>query len=145
MAFKLRTALVAVTLAGCAAAPRFPLQPPLTRDPDQTPFAKAPEEYYSPFAWDGANYMVFHPIARFFAVDPAGPAVNVNAFDEVPDSSWFEQRLGSRPMTPGEVSLGSCGDKVLDPNAPDGSWTIDKGKDNGANPGFRWSSCRRAR
>ncbi|MES1188730.1 MAG: hypothetical protein ABUL60_33250 [Myxococcales bacterium] len=137
MAFKLRTALVAVTLAGCAAAPRFPLQPPLTRDPDQTPFAKAPEEYYSPFAWDGANYMVFHPIARFFAVDPAGAAINVNALDEVPDSSWFENRLGVRSLTPEEVEKGPCSDKVLDPEGPDGSWTIDKGKDNGANPGFR--------
>ena len=137
MAFKLRTALVAVTLAGCAAAPRFPLQPPLTRDPDQTPFAKAPEEYYSPFAWDGANYMVFHPIARFFAVDPAGVATNVNALDEVPDSSWFENRLGVRSLTPAEVEKGPCSDKVLDPEGPDGSWTIDKGKDNGANPGFR--------
>jgi len=137
VAFKLRTALVAVTLAGCAAAPRFPLQPPLTRDPDQTPFAKAPEEYYSPFAWDGANYMVFHPIARFFAVDPAGAATNVNALDEVPDSSWFENRLGVRSLTPAEVEKGPCSDKVLDPEGPDGSWTIDKGKDNGANPGFR--------
>jgi hypothetical protein len=137
VAFKLRTALVAVALAGCAAAPRFPLRPPLTRDPDQTPFAKAPEEYYSPFAWDGANYMVFHPIARFFAVDPAGAARNVNALDEVPDSSWFENRLGVRALTADEVEKGPCSDKVLDPEGPDGSWTIDKGKDNGANPGFR--------
>jgi hypothetical protein len=136
--FKLRlSVLAALALAGCASAAHFPLQAPLTHDDDQKPFAKAPEEYYSPFAWDGANYMVFHPIARFFAVDPAGPAVNVNAFDEVPDSSWFEQRMGSRSVTAGEVSRGSCSDKVLDPSGPDGSWTIDKGKDNGANPGFR--------
>ena len=81
--------------------------------------------------------MVFHPIARFFAVDPAGAATNVNAWDEVPNSSWFENRLGARPMTPEDVFRGTCGDQVLDPNGPDGSWTIDKGKDNGANPGFR--------
>jgi hypothetical protein len=123
--------------AACATPPRFPLAEPLTTDPDQKPFSQAPEEYYSPFAWDGANYMVFHPIARFFAVDPAGAAKNVNAYDEVPNSSWFENRLGTRSMTPEEVALGTCDDKVLDPNGPDGSWTIDKGKDNGANPGFR--------
>jgi hypothetical protein len=128
---------VALAIAGCASAPHFPLKAPLTRDADQAPFAQAPEEYYSPFAWDGANYMVFHPIARFFAVDPAGAATNVNAIDEVPDSSWFENRLGARAMTPAEVERGPCGDKFLDPNGPDGSWTIDKGKDNGANPGFR--------
>jgi hypothetical protein len=134
---KLRFGLVALTLAGCASAPRFPLEAPLTRDPDQKPFATIPEEYYSPFAWDGANYMVFHPIARLFAVDPADAATNVNALDEVPDSSWFVNRLGQRRMTAEEVTRGSCDERMLDPNAPDGTWTIDKGKDNGANPGFR--------
>jgi hypothetical protein len=129
-------ALMALTV-GCASATRFPLRAPLLKDDDQRPVAKAPEEYFSPFAWDGANYMVFHPIARFFAVDPAGAAVNVNAYDEVPDSSWFENRLGIKALTADEVARGPCGDKVLDPNGPDGSWTIDKGKDNGANPGFR--------
>jgi hypothetical protein len=130
--------LLALALIGCSAEPaRFPLRAPLGFDDDQKPFARVPEEYYSPFAWDGANYMVFHPIARFFAVDPAGAARDVNAFDEVPDSSWFENRLGKRPMTADEVARGPCSDKALDPNAPDGSWTIDKGKDNGANPGFR--------
>ena len=115
-----------LAVLGCASAPHFPLRAPLIKDDDQRPFAQAPEEYYSPFAWDGANYMVFHPVARFFAVDPAGAATNVNAWDEVPDSSWFENRLGLESMTPSEVTRGSCGDKVLDPNGPDGSWTIDK-------------------
>jgi hypothetical protein len=55
----------------------------------------------------------------------------------VPDSSWFENRLGVRSLTAEEVEKGPCSDQVLDPEGPDGSWTIDKGKDNGANPGFR--------
>lgn len=105
------------------------------------PFAKAPEEYVSPFAWDGANQIVFRPISRFFAVDPAGAAVNVNAFDEVPDSSWFENRLGRRrpsgPMTATDVARGPCGSEVLDVSARDGAWVIDRGKANGANAGFR--------
>jgi len=126
-----------LALAGCASSSHFPLRPPLLEDDDKKPFAKAPEEYFSPFAWDGANYMVFHPVARFFAVDPAGAAVNVNAYDEVADSSWFENRLGKRGMTISEVTRGPCSEQALDPNAADGSWTIDKGKDNGANPGFR--------
>lgn len=96
-----------------------------------------PAPYESPFAWDAANQTVFRPISRFFAVDPAGPAVNVNSLDEVPNSSWFVNRIGVARMTPGEVVRGSCDDKVLDPEAPDGSWIIDHGKDNGANPGFR--------
>lgn len=132
-----RLLALALGLSACAGPSRFPLRDPMLRDDDERPIARAPEEYYSPFAWDGANNMVFRPIARFFAVAPAGAAANVNAFDEVPDSSWFQNRLGTRTMSAAEVERGSCDDKVLDPDMPDGSWIIDKGKTNGANPGFR--------
>lgn len=124
---------------GCAGAQRFSLRPPMQRDDDERPFLPPPREYFSPFAWDGANQMVFRPVSRFFAVDPAGEAINVNSLDEVPNSSWFENRLGTIEMTPETVERGSCSEKRLDPNAPDGTWVIDKGKANGANPGFRIS------
>ena len=135
---KLFASLCVIALSACAGTARFPLQEPLRHDNDERAFAVAPEEYYSPFAWDGGNQMVFRPISRFFAVDPAGPAVNVNALDEVPDSSWFENRLGRRKMTPEEVARGYCPEgKELSADLPDGAWLIDHGKDNGANPGFR--------
>ena len=137
MAFETSRLLCALMLCGCASPARFPLREPLLRDPDQVPVVQVPEESYSPFAWDGANQIIFRPISRFFAVDPAGPAVNVNALDEVPDSSWFENRLGKSPLSPADVARGSCAEHELDPGAADGSWLIDKGKDNGANPGFR--------
>ena len=35
-----------------------------------------------------------------------GPALNVNTLDEVPDSSWFTNRLGRRDMTIDEVLRG---------------------------------------
>lgn len=127
--------LLAVT--ACGAAPEFPLRTPMAHDVDDRPFSPAPREYVSPFAWDGANQMVFRPVSRFFAVDPAGRAINVNAMDEVPDSSWFQNRIGRAPMTEAQVARGACDDKVLDPAMPDGTWIIDQGKPNGANPGFR--------
>jgi len=129
--------LVGCLAVSCASTPRFPLRAPLSKDDDERPFAKAPPEYISPFAWDGANQLFFRPVSRFFAVDPAGPATNVNALDEVPDSSWFQNRIGAHEMTPDEIVTGPCGSRVLDPNGADGSWIVDKGKDNGANPGFR--------
>jgi len=137
VAFEASRLLLGLMLCGCAGPARFPLREPLLRDPDQGPVAKVPEESYSPFAWDGANQTVFRPLARFFAVDPAGPALNVNALDEVPDSSWFENRLGKTPLLPADVARGACAEHELDSGAPDGSWLIDKGKDNGFNPGFR--------
>jgi hypothetical protein len=137
MAFETSRLICALLLCSCASPARFPLREPLLRDPDQTQVVQVPEESYSPFAWDGANQIVFRPISRFFAVDPAGPALNVNALDEVPDSSWFQNRLGKTALSPAEVTRGSCPERELDPGAPEGSWLIDKGKDNGANPGFR--------
>ncbi len=116
---------------------RFPARDAMWHDTDDKPFAPAPKEYVSPFAWDGANQLVFRPMSRFFAVDPAGRAVNVNAFDEVPDSSWFQNRIGRTPMTSEEIARGACDDKVLDVDAKDGTWIIDQGKPNGFNPGFR--------
>ncbi len=137
MASRIGTWLSLAFAVGCASPAHFALKEPLARDPDQTPVQKEPQEYYSPFAWDAANQSVFRPVARFFAVDPAGPATNVNALDEVPDSSWFTNRIGKTRLTPEDVIKGACAEHELDSGAPDGSWVIDKGKDNGANPGFR--------
>jgi hypothetical protein len=143
--------------AGCggSALRRFPLRDPMWRDQDLDPVGMrcrkdpkppkddpshkvcAPAEYESSFAWDGADNIIFRPISRFFAVDPPGEAANANSMDEVADSSWFTNRIGMHPMTPEEISTAVCGQKVLDPDAKDVTWTIDQGKPNGANPGFR--------
>ncbi len=129
--------LTLIYAVACGGSERFPLREPMIRDDDERPFAPEPEEYVSPFVWDGADQIVFRPIARMFAVDPAGRAANVNAFDEVPSSSWFENRLGTLPTTAEDVAMGSCGTEVLSVDAPPGTWLIDQGKPNGANPGFR--------
>ena len=59
-------------------------------------------------------------------------AVNVNTVDEVPDSSWFTNRLGHRPMTPQEIAKGP--DTTDGPAA--GGWTITSSKSDGVTPGF---------
>ena len=137
----MRSSVLALLLvAGCSAPPvRFPLREPLWIDPDTAPWRPAggvPEEYVSPFVWDGVDAMAFRPVARLLAVDPAGESINVNALDEVPDSSWFTNRLSRHALGPEEVARGAC-DDTLDVEAADGAWVIDEGKANGANPGFR--------
>jgi hypothetical protein len=143
-------ALFALALIGCVspAIRRFPVREPMLRDDDTHPWRSdcgpdvhdpkkttcLPPEYVSPFIWDGANAMIFRPVTQFLAVDPAGESVNVNALDEVPDSSWFQNRLSRRVLTPDEVATGPCDGVTL---SPDETWTIDAGKANGANPGFR--------
>ena len=130
----LSSALLFAFLFGCASnLRRFPLREPLWQDPDQATFGPRPEEYFSPFGWDAADQTIFRPITRFFAVDPAGEAVNVNALDEVPDSSWFHNRIGRYPMTAAQVEQGACDAPVLQAKGP---WVIKGAKPNGANPGF---------
>jgi len=106
---------------------------------DAKHIACAPEVYVSPLVWDGVNNSVFRPLSRVFAVDPAGEAVNVNSFDEVPDSAWFTNRLGAHPVSIEELMRGACEPKLIldDEHAQDGTWVIDQGKPNGASPGFR--------
>lgn len=118
---------------GAGAESRFPLADPLWVDADKRPFSGEPEEYYSPFAWDGADQTLFRPLSRFFAVERAGEAVNVNAVDEVPDSSWFQNRIGLFDMSPEQLARGPCVDEPLDTESP---WIVTDAKPNGANPGF---------
>jgi len=110
---------------------------PTKKDPKH--IVCAPEVYVSPLAWDGINNSVFRPLARVFAIDPAGEAVNVNSFDEVPDSAWFTNRIGVNPLTIEELMRGACDPKLIldDENAQNATWIIDQGKPNGASPGFR--------
>ena len=60
------------------------------------------------------------------------PAQNVNTLGEVPDSSWFHNRLGSRPMSPAELARGP-GRQAPDVSRP---WQIVSGKAEGITPGF---------
>ena len=126
---------LALLLTSCGAGLRpFPIAEPMWEDPDQQPFDGPPEEYVSPFAWDAADQTIFRPLAQFWAVDPGGEAINVNSMDEVPDSSWFTNRIGMNDVTLDALARGACPEQTLDPEA--GPWTVSEAKPNGANPGF---------
>jgi hypothetical protein len=152
------TALVVCGFFACASTYRpFPLRAPLRQDGDLRPVAVhcrtestkndphhvscAPEVYESPIIWDGADNMVFRPLAESLGVIAQTEAANVNSFDEVPDSAWFTNRPSSRPVSIEELRLGACAPaQILEPDtAADGSWVIDKGKANGSTAGFRVS------
>lgn len=137
--------ILIVCLCACGASERrFPLRAPLERDTDLRPVRVkcrdhgcTPKEYKSPLYWDVVDNSIFRPTSEALAVRTAHESVNVNSLDEVPDSSWFQNRIGRRPMTSEELALGGCTrDQLLDPDAPDGSWVIDEGRD-GSTPGFR--------
>jgi hypothetical protein len=60
-------------------------------------------------------------------------AVNINTMDEVPDSSWFTNRIGRRDMSIAEIVRG--------PNSVDAinvdGWPIVRDKTSGITPGYR--------
>jgi hypothetical protein len=127
-------ALAAVLAAGCTVwHTRYPLAEPMWEDPDTQHVEQMPKEYWSPAAWDAVDQTFFQPTKRALGLNIAGPAVNVNAVDEVPDSSWFENRIGLGDFTVEEGARGACLDDPLDPNGP---WTVVRAKPNGADPGF---------
>jgi hypothetical protein len=140
-------------LAACTPAEHpFPPRAPLSRDTDlqsvRAPcheegahFVCAPEAYVSPHFWDEADSIVFRPLSEGLGIVTSGESIDVNSLDEVPDSAWFTNRLGVRPMSVDEMRLGGCDPALLlDPaSAANGSWVIDKGKTGGNTPGFRVS------
>jgi hypothetical protein len=65
-------------------------------------------------------------------------ASNVNTLDEVPDSSWFTNRMGSRVMTADEVETGPVAGTGPEP----GIWTIVSGKNEGITPGLTIADTR---
>jgi hypothetical protein len=59
-------------------------------------------------------------------------AQNINTIDEVPDSSWFTNRIGAREFTAAEIARGPAAGM---PPAPE-RWVIIREKTAGVNPGF---------
>jgi len=64
-------------------------------------------------------------------------ALNVNTVDEVPDSSWFTNRIGRRDVSVGDVVKGP---DRLERVSIDG-WVVSAGKSSGLQPGFRMTDA----
>lgn len=100
---------------------------PLVREPETQDASNAAPRDIDLF-WDLASNLFGRP------GDPASgvKAGNVNTIDEVPDSNWFTNRIGARPMSADDISRGLL---VGEPPAQ-GRWTLTRAKDAGAAPGF---------
>jgi hypothetical protein len=130
---------LAVGLVGCGASMRrFPMREAMWADADDREFSPRPPSWYSPYIWDGIDNSAFRPLAEAFALELDHEAVNVNALDEVPSSSWFTNRLSRGTLAPEVLAAGSCDDRP--PSAVDqgpfGPFVITRGKPDGASRGF---------
>jgi hypothetical protein len=130
--------------AACAAPDvHFADRALLWHDPDDAPCA-IPRERPDPGTgrlYVGAENAIFRPAKRLFTVDYGREAINVNAVDEVPDSSWYHDRrrdhadplLPPRTFAPAELQRGAIAPDEPPPRPP---FTIEKQLSGGSAPGF---------
>src|SRR3954465_8988807 len=115
----------ALTIAGSAASPRFYDDDPIWHDRD-TQDASSMKPLDVDLLVDLTTNLIGPREVN------AGRARNVNTVDEVPDSSWYTNRAGSRPLSPADVFTGP--DTTVGPKA--GTWTVTSSKGDGVTPGF---------
>jgi hypothetical protein len=110
-----------------AATPAFRRDDPLAREPE-TQDASHVEPWTIDLFVDLATNLFGRPGDNVTGV----PARNVNTVDEVPDSSWFTNRILATPLSADEITRGP-----RDGNDPaPGPLTVVAAKEVGAAPGF---------
>jgi hypothetical protein len=107
--------------------PRFYPDDPIAREPESQDASKA-TPYDQP-----EMYELFYNLFVNPGYKPTGSrAQNINTIDEVPDSSWFTNRIGSRPISEEELTRGPNVGAPPDPS----KWILIREKSSGAHPGF---------
>lgn len=128
-------------LAGCGSAPARFIDGPVVwtlHDDQDIPIPK--EQEFWRFRHIIQNFT--YKQARL-GLDPVprGPARDVNRLGEVPNSTWYENRIAG--LSPEDVGRGPGGaDPGPEPNKP---WTITGMKSGGQNPGFVFADSRGVR
>jgi hypothetical protein len=107
--------------------PRFYTDDPIGAEPE-TQDASGAQEYEIDLAAD----LLINSVAKLGDGRIGLRAPNINTIDEVPDSSWFTNRVGTRPISREELLTG--------PNTSAGPaparWTVIRPKQSGTAPGF---------
>ena len=111
-----------------SAAPRFYPDDPLWTDDDRVIDASKAGSIEDTNGYDFVVNTFGHPGERRDV-----RALNVNTVDEVPDSSWFTNRIGRKALSAAEIAKGpdrSAGVSLE-------GWKVSGGKSAGVQPGFR--------
>jgi hypothetical protein len=122
------TTAVAV-LAGTAStqSPRFYPDDPITREPESQDASGAQVSEIA------TSYELAYNLFVTSGYEPSGVrAQNINTIDEVPDSNWFTNRVGTVPVTTDQIARGPNVGAPPDPS----KWIIIREKSSGAHPGF---------
>jgi hypothetical protein len=114
--------------AGRAAGPKFYDDDPIAREPETRDASGAAE--YDIHLATSLLVNLFVPLGDKRTNVPAG---NINTIDEVPDSSWFTNRIYAAPVSVDEIARGPN----AGPGPAAGRWTVVGAKTAGVSPGFR--------
>lgn len=136
---KLAPALALVLVLGACAGRAVPdvrfVNAPIAWEVDDrrdVPTKPMKRNYYSePYH---LQHGLVHHVSDPLRLEAPARAQNVNALGEVPDSTWFTNRIGVRDVGLAEIRDGPDADADPEPHRP---WTITGGKTVGALPGFR--------
>jgi hypothetical protein len=121
--------LIVLLLASLnAASPTFFPDDPIQVDDDRALDAGGAQPIEGSNAYDFAEHTFLKPGDRRDI-----RALNVNTLDEVPDSTWFTNRIGRRAMSIDEIVRGP---NQFDTISIDG-WPIVQEKSSGITPGYR--------
>jgi hypothetical protein len=107
--------------------PRFYPDDPIRRAPESQDASKA-----APYDPSQMYELVFNLFVNSKHKASGLRAKNINTIDEVPDSSWFTNRIGTRPITTEEITKGPLVGAPPDPS----KWVLTREKTAGAHPGF---------
>jgi hypothetical protein len=125
--------ILAVSLpATLSAGRKLKLRPPLQVDHDQSPIAQPKERNVSEIYAIIYNSWLRHLSPAYKAAHAADPgALNVNAWDEIPDSSWFTNRMGLKSLSFAEIESGLEAEGT---GPKPGTWTVSRIGDEGYTP-----------
>ncbi len=119
---------VAVIVSPRSASPRFYPDDPLWTDNDRVADASKATPIEDSNGYDFLVNTLGEPGERRDV-----RALNVNTVDEVPDSSWFTNRIGRMDMSVAEIVRGPDRVERVDITG----WQVSGGKTTGVQPGFR--------
>jgi hypothetical protein len=120
-------ALLLETAVPRGATLKFYNDDPLQREPETQDASKV-QEWDIDLFWDLAENLFANPGLR----TPIVKAGDINTVDEVPNSNWFTNRIGTERLSIPEVVRGPL---TGDGPAP-GTWSVSRPKEAGFAPGF---------
>jgi hypothetical protein len=126
-------AMAVIAPIASSQTPRFYADDPIAREPESQDASKTA-------AYDHSQmYELVHNLFINSGHKPSGlRAKNINTIDEVPNSSWFTDRIGAGPITNEELVRGPNVGAPPDPS----KWVLIREKISGVHPGFTASDAK---